>query len=508
MKNFLENIKNIPSTTMKALSFIAIILIYFVIFLIQFIFRKVLRLVTLEVRITNTLKRFAKIFDNSPKDTISRIDLVEMALENMKAKKSRAVITIGGMAIGIGLIVLLVSIGYGLQDLVTSRVASLQEMRQTEVSPQVGGTLKLTDDSINNFKQIPNVTKALPIISAVGHIDFQGSQSDIATYAVTTEYLKEAGLVITNGNMFESDILTSDVKGLTDDNGTLPQIDLSSETTEENSTIESVPISSDNAKFEIILNKASMELLGLKEDQIVGQKISASFIIISELLAEDSSKIQSAKAEFTVVGVSSDDSSPILYIPFIDLRSLGISNYSQIKVVVEDQDSLAQARAQIESSGYITDSVADTVAQIDSIFQTSRTVLGLFGFIALFVAAMGMFNTLTISLLERTREVGLMKAMGMKSSEVREVFVTESMTLGLWGGIIGLLGGYFAGTIIGLILSFFSIFNGQGMIDVTNLPFVFVLFIIMLSLTVGVLTGLFPARRATSISALNALRYE
>lgn len=82
------------------------------------------------------------------------------------------------------------------------------------------------------------------------------------------------------------------------------------------------------------------------------------------------------------------------------------------------------------------------------------------------------------------------------------------MALGLWGGIIGFLGGFLAGKLIGLVLSFFSIFKGQGIIDITNLPFVFVLFIIMLSLTVGVLTGIFPAKRATSISALDALRYE
>jgi ABC-type lipoprotein release transport system permease subunit len=82
------------------------------------------------------------------------------------------------------------------------------------------------------------------------------------------------------------------------------------------------------------------------------------------------------------------------------------------------------------------------------------------------------------------------------------------MALGLWGGIIGFLGGFIAGKLIGLVLSFFSIFKGQGIIDITNLPFVFVLFIIMLSLTVEVLTGIFPAKRATSISALDALRYE
>jgi putative ABC transport system permease protein len=119
-----------------------------------------------------------------------------------------------------------------------------------------------------------------------------------------------------------------------------------------------------------------------------------------------------------------------------------------------------------------------------------------------------MFNTLTVSLLERTREVGLMKAMGMKSTEVHELFLTESMTMGFFGGLIGLVLGFVAGKILGLILSIFAVVSGVGFIDITYIPFAFVLVIVFLSIIVGVGTGIYPAKRATKISALNALRYE
>lgn len=507
MKNFINTIKLIYRTILKALSFLVIILIYLVISILQFFFIKIFKLNKLSDSISKGLERFAKIFDNSAKDTISRIDLVEMALENMKTKKSRATVTIGGMAIGIGLIVFLVSIGYGLEELVTSRVASLQEMKQTEVSPQVGGKLKLSAASMNSFKQISGVKETLPIISAVAHIDYQSSQSDIAAYAVTTKYLDEAGVELTNGNKFDSNDLTIDVQGTADISWTLPKVDIESELTGDSQDAQTVALSEQSIK-EVVINRAALNILGIKEENAVGKQIAISFIIVGDLLDEASNKVQSTRADFTIVGVTSDEKSPILYVPFIDLRSIGISNYSQVKVIIDDPTNLAKIRREIESSGYITNSVADTVQQIDSIFQTSRTVLALFGFVALFVASMGMFNTLTVSLLERTREIGLMKAMGMKSSEVREVFLTESMTLGLWGGMFGLLLGFLGGKLLGLLLSVFSVFSGDGMLDISYIPIQFILFVIALSLFVGILTGIFPAKRATKISALNALRYE
>jgi len=110
--------------------------------------------------------------------------------------------------------------------------------------------------------------------------------------------------------------------------------------------------------------------------------------------------------------------------------------------------------------------------------------------------------------MERTREVGLMKAMGMKSFEVKELFLAESLIMGLCGGVCGLLLGFLLGKLLGLILSVFAMFKGMGLIDVSYIPMIFVALIVVLSLLIGTLTGIYPAKRATKISALNALRYE
>jgi len=127
---------------------------------------------------------------------------------------------------------------------------------------------------------------------------------------------------------------------------------------------------------------------------------------------------------------------------------------------------------------------------------------------ALSVASLGMFNTFTVSLLERTREIGLMKAIGMRSSEVKKLFLTESLFMALSGGVVGLALGFILGQILNLIVSYLSISKGLGALSVTYIPAIVVWAIMGLSFLVGVFTGFYPAQRATKISPLNALRYE
>ncbi len=618
-------------------------------------------------------------------DTISRIDLIELSLRNMESKKTRTIVTIGGMAIGIGAIVFLVSVGYGLQQLVISRVARLDEMKQADVYPQTGGTVKLTDKSLSDFKDIENVELALPLISVVGRVNYQDSLSDMAVYGVTADYLKQSAIKPVQGKIFDSNDIamsvsptggevagaettidqlnfsktsvptpgaqdntnfqftiqankwirvrsgssaqsqllgyTKNVGGsqsgqqvlgasypdtssgqakkdstgewqgqwittevllwkqedcdktnpdcvdgkyiiLRDKDGsqvkktgyfaevnidinqspTLKQasvlgVSTSAELANSGSTLETQPsdasgsgslgfvnIASEsaattdnkvktvalasNTKKEAIVNESMLKILGLKDTEAVGKTFNVSFVVVGDLLSDNKDRVESSPTAYTIIGVTIDDKTPVFYVPFIDLRQLGVVNYSQIKVVAKNPASLSKVRQQIEARGYLTRSVADTVSQINSLFATVRAVLALLGTVALAVAALGMFNTLTVSLLERTHEVGLMKAMGMKSTEIRELFLTESMLMGLFGGLLGILLGFLAGKAVSLLLSIFAIGKGLGWIDIAYIPIQFLLLVVGLSLVVGVLTGFYPARRATKISALNALRYE
>ncbi len=640
------------------------------------------RFVKLSERLAALYNKLTLSLDLHKPDSISRLDLIELSIRNMKVKKTRTIVTVGGMMIGIGAIVFLVSIGYGLQQLVVSRVVRLEEMKQADISPQAGGKVKINDKTLADFKEITAVDSALPLIAVVGRVNYLNSVSDMAVYGVTSDYLKESAIKPVYGKIFDSNELTFDVDNLkgptslqqdirgqvagestekrigaageeiqevdftidpgtwirvregpstkdrilgytkrvegkgsgyevwggtyeSDDNvgsmglpagkageaedGTAlgkwiktevllwreekcdpasqgdceggkyvvardsdnqqiqetgyfaeigvrvtganivsPQV-LGEATSKDKkastaSSLEWVDIASEagivkspetktvdlptGALRQAVVNRACLKVLGIKEGEAVGKKFQASFVVVGDLLSDAKEKIESAGAEYTIVGVTPDDKTPVFYVPFIDLRSLGITNFSQVKIVVKNQDSLNKVRRQVESMGYITRSVADTVAQINSLFSTGRTLLAMLGMVALAVAALGMFNTLTVSLLERTREVGLMKAMGMKSSEVQELFLTESMIMGFFGGILGIILGFALGKVLGVGLSLFALFRGVGLVDISYIPFTFILAIIFLSLLVGIATGIYPAKRATKISALNALRYE
>lgn len=635
--------------------------------------------------------RIVQVLNGNREKTINRIGLIDLAIRNMMLKKSRAFVTVGGMAVGIGAIVYLVSLGYGINKLVIDRVARLDEMMQADATPQTASQIKINDEAIAKFKDLPNVKEVLPMIAVVAKVEYQNSVTDMAVYGVTSDYLQKSAIQPTVGELYtnneiatrleeisnegigqvagvstetESPLATQTVRigekiqdveiqiypdhwlrvrsapeasapllGYTKRDGSsqmttevwggtylsqqdagkarqvndvwygkwiegsfllweeqdcslappeevceayvekrdllgaqqeiaegyLAQLNMTvlplaekpvgtvlgitSEQNESsaiwmNSTEGEVLAASDEAFIEdgewveiasesallagptkktidiskraskqAVVNQAMLRVLGISTDQAVGTTFSTSFQVVGNLLDSDE-QLESVPAEYTIIGVVPEDSVPFFYVPFMDLRSLGITNYSQAKIISADKESLADVRRMIESMGFTTSSVADTVEQIDRLFATLRSVLALLGMVALSVAALGMFNTLTVSLLERTREVGLMKAMGMKSHEVRELFLTESMIMGFFGGILGISIGFLAGKATGLVLSAFALSKGQGFLDVSYIPPSFIMVVFGLSLLVGIFTGVYPAKRATKISALDALRYE
>jgi ABC-type antimicrobial peptide transport system permease subunit len=521
----------------STITFMLLLIVYMINVGFNFIFHGRFIPASMRIRLSNTFDSiyFKIMYFLAPnkEGNISRVELMDLSFRNMQAKKSRTWVTIGGMTIGIGAIVFLVSIGYGLQEMVITRVARLEEMRQADVSPQTGGKVKLTNDTLSDFKDISAVQETLPLIAVVGSVSYKNSSSDMAVYGVTTEYLKQSAIQPIQGTYFDSNalslatpsnVITTETSSGTAGSGTLGVSDSTTPINNTDKSVDWVSIPSEantvavpgvktvelspNAKKEAVVSTAMLQVLGINQADAVGTVFNTSFIVVGELLPDQKERLESKLAEYKIVGVISDDKTPLFYVPFADLKSLGITNYSQVKVMVDDTNNLPTVRKQIESMGYVTRSVTDTVAQINTLFESIRTILALLGMVALAVAALGMFNTLTVSLLERTREVGLMKAMGMRSTEVRELFLTESMIMGFFGGVLGTLLGWIAGKLLGVILSFVTLSKGVGIVDVSSIPIPFILLVLGLSFVVGIVTGIYPARRATKISALNALRYE
>ena len=607
---------------------------------------------------------------------VKRSYLINLAFKNLLAKKTRSFITMFGMAVGIGIIVFLLSLGYGIERLVISRVASLDELRMIDVSSSENTSLRLSKTIYNKIVGLPKIEKVIPLVSIVGKISFNRAQTDVLVYAVPRSYLDAQKIQPKQGKLFTNNQSFGSVKAMTEggevagaqtaiekaeigtkrdmydytvtilpdqtvlvsetcsitsktigyttrveggwrgnlywgsqyspfddfgrggydarhneyagkwvkgvvplyqkntDNSLTPLLDslgrqswsegclqerfvqkdpiikvqkqevlgestssAELEPTPAASTYDAVVIASDSSGFEMVSLSASgsaatakkgterlefssppegvavvstglLNLLGITEKKAVGTSFKSSFIIGKSLLPSIEGKVITTDQAFKIIGVIDDANNTYFYIPYADLKKLNIVGVSQFKVILKGTEGLSSVRKEIETLGFRTNSTYDTVKQIESLFVNLRIVLGILGLVALGVAALGMFNTLTVSLLERTREIGGMKTMGMVSEEVQDLFLAEAMIMGLSGGIGGLTLGLLAGKGLSFGVSLIALSQGQGYIDLTYIPMNFTIFILITSFIVGVVTGIYPAQRAKRISALNALRYE
>jgi putative ABC transport system permease protein len=135
-------------------------------------------------------------------------------------------------------------------------------------------------------------------------------------------------------------------------------------------------------------------------------------------------------------------------------------------------------------------------------------VLAVFGGIALTVSAIGMFNTMTVTLLERTAEIGVMRTIGASSRDIVVLFVAEAVIVGFLGGVVGILIGAGIGESLNFVLGLVAKKFGGDAVSLFRYPIGFLVFIALFSGAVGLITGLFPARRAAKINPLDAIRYK
>lgn len=256
---------------------------------------------------------------------------------------------------------------------------------------------------------------------------------------------------------------------------------------------------------EIVVSTGLLKTWNLEAEKVLGQEVAVQYIVSGGVIPGMMGRVLSQSVNYQIVGVVNDDKQPLAYVPLAEVESMGVKKYTFAKILSKTEEGLAGVRSSMESMGYSTRSVVDTLLQVERLFRVMRFLLGAFGVIALVVALFGMFNTMTVSLLERTREIGVMKTLGTTDSDVVRIFMVESGIVGMLGGVVGIAGGVVLGYLVSLIL--YAIRGGVGQ-SLFSVPMSLVVLMFIISLIVGVITGLYPAGRAKKISALNALRYE
>lgn len=398
-------------------------------------------------------------------------DILRLSTRMFRTNRSRTILTILGISVGIGAILFLVSLGYGLQQLILNRITTSDALLSLDVTTADVSSLKLNSDSERMISQIQGVEKVSPMVTSQAQINIEDISSELLVNFVNEEFFRLDGTTLKSGKFYSDD---------------------------------------PKDKNKIIISSAALQLFNLSEEEAYNKIIRFTIFVSGD---EDSQEkivrnFTQLEQEFKIIGIVDEESSSYVYMPFSVSKDLKIDIYSKIKVKSDNQDNLDIIRENIIDQGFMVSALSDIIEQANQIFKVVQIVLASFGIVALIVSAIGMFNTMTIALLERTQEIGIMKALGATSVDIWTLFLAESVVIGFLGGLGGILLGIVGGEIFNYGLNFLAGALGGEKIDLFYTPLWFSLTIIIFSTIVGLLTGFYPARRAANINCLEALRYK
>ncbi len=384
-----------------------------------------------------------------------------------KARAMRTFLTVLGMSVGIAAIIFLVSFGYGLQRTLLQKITTSDALVSLDITPASSeNALPLNDETIKTLQSLPNVADTLPVLELAGQGKFDTVTLDINTVSAPASFLKSEGLKLSTGRFFTKD----------EANG-------------------------------IVITQAVAKVFDIAPEEMVGKSVA---VTLFQSDASGRSQKRSAfnpKESYTIVGVVQGEEN-LVYLSLDSLDGFPLTAYTKLKVKCASTSSLASVRIQIEELGLTASSISETVDQANKVFGAVQVVLMIFGLIALIVSAIGMFNTMTIALLERTEEIGIMKAIGAAKRSIALMFLTESTIMGLLGALGGVILGFFEGEVLNILINLIATRFGGEPVDLFFSPFWFVSTVILFGAGVGFATGIFPARKASRIDTLEALRYK
>ncbi len=400
------------------------------------------------------------------------IDLARLSTRMFKTNPMRTWLTILGMGVGTGAVVMLVGLGFGLQQIIIEQIVFGETLLSLGVSPTGGAGLTITDETITEFERMDNIQDAAPLARFPALITYQGLTGNVFLQGAEPAYLRYSGITAAAGEVFTDETVDADVDS-------------------------------------VLLSPAVLKLFGVEDPAAaIGKTVTFRILIESKETPDKVDEIIIAKP-FRIKGITKEESVLNALILLPQLRQfVGISEYDRAQVRVVSSEFLPVVEAAVIEKGFRVTALSKTVEQASKIFQGVQIVLGAFGGIALLVSAIGMFNTMTVTLLERTKEIGIMRCIGASPLDIKLLFVSESVLVGFLGGVSGIVMGVSIGLILNLAMNILASQFGGKSVSLFAYPMVFLLFIAVFSAVVGYLTGIFPARRASLLNPLDAIRYE
>jgi putative ABC transport system permease protein len=453
-------------------------------------------------------------------------DLAELAGRNLREALLRNSLTTVGIAVGVASLVAMLSLGVGLQNLATERLARSGLFNAIFVTPKTNFSafgrasgppltpsaepLALDEVARQALAKLPNVTEVYPDLRFPTEIHFDG-----VPYATVVAGVPPSG---SSDSAFD-DMKGSYFSGPTADEAIL-QIDLARQLSKDPDSLlgkeiilryaEREPLppapaagaggaapsaaqSVDNAPgFSIVPRQEKLRIVGIVETEPEGGMggFGRGRLLIPLAVAE---KLQAAQTN--------------------DLRDLlrdtpTKRTYETLTVRVHGASEVEAAEAAIKQLGFSAYSLLDATRSLRLIFAVFDLLLGIFGSLALIVASLGIINTLVMAILERRREIGVLKALGASDRDVQRLFFVEAGAMGLLGGICGVGLGWAIGRGINLGTKIYLLRQNLPVVSIASVPFWMVAAAIAFSIGVSLAAGIYPAARAARLNPIEALRYE
>lgn len=457
-------------------------------------------------------------------------DLLIMSMNNLRRRKLRTVLTVLGVIIGTAAIVVMVSLGIGLNEMTMEQIASWGSLTTIEVySQSSGGGMQMmgaamssqnsesepnyiTDKVIDNYKRIPHVTGVSPVLN-MNVVMRQGAY--ISTYVqlkgVSQSYLEqlelaegrlpqpgELGLVFGNG-VIRDFTNAKTGKGYWD-TGEMPDVDPMGkpmfvifdmdayyQSQGSGSSSDGTPVKPPK--------KYMIETTGMLAGGENGYS-NYSWYVFTDIDGLKAQLKKVFKKGTPIPGQPTNKKG----------KPLNELVYNSAEVFVDDMENVTQVQEQLAAMGYQVNSQMDFLESSRQQSNMVQAVLGGIGAVSLFVAAIGIANTMMMSIYERTKEIGVMKVLGCDMGNIRNMFLIESGFIGFMGGTIGVALSYGVSAIVNRFVNMSQSMGLSG--DLSRIPPWLSMAAIGFAVFVGMAAGFMPAVRAMKLSPLAAIRNE
>ena len=472
-------------------------------------------------------------------------DYLRLAFRNIRRQKLRSALTIFAVVIGATSVTIMLALVTGAKGFFLSQVEANGTLQQVAISAksditsfddaQHGGgnncdsCTKLTDAIVDKVKKVPHVIGVTRIVDD-GNLEAITYNNQKLTLERTTAY--DANGILVNTMLAGRDINDSDGVGVITVSsdyadkfgfkhnyealvGKTVSLQTRSYYTGIGADIQMPqqcngpcdPSQNNNTQKSTIL---TAKIVGISDASTNSKIIRVPFAWMRGMQlrqqyqqTEADQKLQEAQCR-NVRGPCN----PTPHFTLISDDSLAQNGYSSLIAKVDNSKNAAAAATDIKKLGVGAADAESSIKQQLTIFNILGLVLGGIGGIAMAVAAVGVVNTMIMAILERTREIGVMRAMGAKRSTVRALFTFEASMLGFCGGVVGVTVGYVLTLIANIFVNKQLASQGVKVHNIIGLPLWLVLVVIGISTLIGMLAGLYPAARAAKLDPVEALRYE